>query len=343
MIAVPPLDRDLEPRLRQLIDSKAKPLGALGRIEEIALHIGLVTNSLKPDLGRAALVVFAGDHGVVAEGVTAYPSDVSAMVGEMMLEGVAGANIAASAVGAEFFLVDAGLKRPLASHPRLLNRFIRRGTRNFLHESAMTEEEAQKAFETGIEIVRELNARGFGLFALGEIGIGNSSSAALVAHAVAGLPLAMLVGNGAGIPPLGLQHKRDVLARAFARAPVRAGFDALREFGGYEMLMLAGAMIACAANRAIALVDGFIATAAACAAMAIAPTTRDHLLFGHLSPEAGHACLLEWLGARPLLDLGMRLGEGTGAALAIPLVRMAEAMLRDMASLPGSHPARPTD
>jgi nicotinate-nucleotide--dimethylbenzimidazole phosphoribosyltransferase len=336
---VTPLDRKLEPALQAAIDGKAKPLGSLGRIEALAVHIGLVTGSLKPDLGRAALAIFAGDHGIVAEGVTAYPSEVSALIAQMVLDGKAGANIAAQAAGAEVFLINAGLKTPLARHPALMLQTNHPGTRNFLHEPAMTRIGLSQALMAGGHMAGRLKKRGFGILALGEIGIGNSSAAALIAHAVTGLPLERLVGNGAGAPPQGLEHKRDVLARAYARAPVRAGRDALREFGGFEMMMLAGTMLQAVRERQIILVDGFIATATACAAISMEPALRDYLLFSHRSPEAGHTALLEWLGAEPLLDLGMRLGEGTGAALAIPLVRMAEGLLNSMADLPGAHPS----
>ncbi len=333
------LQRGLELQLRAAVDARAKPVGSLGRIEALAIHIGLATASLKPDLGRAALAVFAGDHGIVAEGVTAYPSEVSALIAQMVLDGKAGANIAASAAGAEVFLIDAGLKTALDPRATLLERRIARGTRNFLHEPAMTVAEFEQALEAGAQVAASLKRKGFGILALGEIGIGNTSAAALVAHALTGLPLEKLVGNGAGAPPLGLEHKRGVLARAYARAPVRKGRDALIEFGGYEMAMMAGAMLGGAGNGQVLLVDGFIATAAAGAAVSIEPNLRDYLLFAHRSPEAGHTVLLEWLSAEPLLDLGMRLGEGTGAALAIPLLRMAEGMLNTMALLPGDHPS----
>jgi nicotinate-nucleotide--dimethylbenzimidazole phosphoribosyltransferase len=332
------LDRSLEPRLRAAIDAKAKPLGSLGRIEALGVHIGLVTGSLKPNLGRAALLVFAGDHGIVAEGVTAYPSEVSGVIAKMVLDGKAGANIAARAAGAEVFLIDAGLKSPLAGVEGLIGRGVRPGTRNCLRDPAMAAAEFGQAFAAGVGVAANLMASGFGILALGEIGIGNTSAGALVAHAVTGIPLERLVGNGAGAPPLGLEHKRNVLARAYARAPVREGRDALREFGGYEMAMMAGAMFGAAQNRQVILVDGFIATATACAAISMEPALGDYLLFAHRSPEAGHNALLEWLGSEPLLDLGMRLGEGTGAALAIPLVRMAEGLLDTMADLPGEHP-----
>lgn len=334
-----PLDRKLELRLRAAIDAKAKPVRSLGRIEELALHIGLLAGSLKPNLGRAALLVFAGDHGIVAEGVTAYPSEVSGLIARMVLDGNAGANIAAQAAGAQVFLIDAGLETPLSPKEGLIERSVRPGTRNARREPAMTAAEFEQAFAAGAKVAASLKASGFGILALGEIGIGNTSAAALVARAVTGIPLEHLVGNGAGAPPLGLEHKRAVLARAYSRAPVREGRDALREFGGYEMAMMAGAMCGAAEYRQVILVDGFIATATACAAVSMEPRLREYLLFAHRSPEAGHNALLEWLAAEPLLDLGMRLGEGTGAALAIPLLRMAEGMLDNMAFLPGDHPS----
>ena len=351
---VPPLNRELEPRLKAAVDAKAKPLGALGRIEELAIHIGLAAGSLKPDTGRAAIVVFAGDHGIVEEGVTAYPSEVSAMIAQMVLGGQAGASIAARAVGADAFVIDAGLKTELAppageaagdfGNPAtlqklLVNMCMRQGTRSFLREPAMTGTKLGRTLDTGVKVAALLKKAGYGILALGEIGIGNTSAAALVAHAVTGAPLEKLVGMGAGAPPGGLEHKRDVLARAYGRAPVHGGQSALIEFGGYEMAMMAGAMRGAARLGQVILVDGFIATAAACAAVSIEPNLRDYLVFAHRSPEAGHTVLLEWLGARPLLDLGLRLGEGTGAALAIPLVRMAQEMLNTMADLPGEHPS----
>jgi nicotinate-nucleotide--dimethylbenzimidazole phosphoribosyltransferase len=351
---VPPLNRELEPLLKAAADAKAKPLGALGRIEELAIHIGLAAGSLKPELGRAAIAIFAGDHGIVEEGVTAYPSEVSAMIAQMLLGGQAGANIAARAVGADAFVIGAGLKTRLAlpaapapgdfSSPAnvqklLVNMCMCEGTRNFLREPAMTETKLGGSLAAGVKVAALLKKAGYGILALGEIGIGNTSAAALVGHAVTGAPLEKLVGMGAGAPPGGIAHKRDVLARAYARAPVRGGRSALIEFGGYEMAMMAGAMGGAARLGQVILVDGFIATAAACAAVSMEPNLRDYLVFAHRSPEAGHTVLLEWLGARPLLDLGLRLGEGTGAALAIPLVRMAQEMLNTMADLPGEHPS----
>ena len=338
---VPSLDRHLEPELKARIDRKAKPLGALGRVEELAVQLGLITQSLAPAPGKAAVVVFAGDHGIVEEGVAAYPPEVSAAIAQMVLDDVAGANIAAQAVSADVFVVDAGLKTRLTPHPRLIDRAIGEGTRNFAREPAMTSAQVTEALEAGAEIAAELSDRGYRILALGEIGIGNSSSAALVAHAVSGLPLDSLVGQGAGAPAGGMSHKLRVLKAAYERAvPFDGGAGILAEFGGFELAMLAGAMIGAANSRLITIVDGFIATAAACAAISLQPNLRHYLIFAHLSPESGHGYILEWLRGKPLLDLGMRLGEGTGAALAIPVVRMAGGLLRDMADLPGAHPEK---
>ncbi|KAI96097.1 nicotinate-nucleotide--dimethylbenzimidazole phosphoribosyltransferase [Rhodomicrobium udaipurense JA643] len=336
--SVTPLSRDLEPTLRAAIDQKAKPIGSLGRIETLAIHAGLITQSLKPDLGRAALAIFAADHGIVAEGVTAYPAEISTLVTGMACDGKAGGNIAAKGADVEVFVIDAGLRQPHPPHPRLTSRRIGPGTRDFLLEAAMTDDELGAALRIGFEIAHDLKAQGFGMLALGEIGIGNTSSAALVAHCVTKLPLDIVVGPGAGAPPAGLQHKRDVLARSFTRAPVETGLDALREFGGYEIAMMAGAMFGAAHARQVVIVDGFIATAAACAAVAIDPNLRDYLLFSHQSAEPGHVALMQWLNAEPFFSFGMRLGEGTGAVLVVPMLRMAQAMLDTMADLPGPHP-----
>lgn len=326
--------------LQAALNGKAKPVGSLGRIEDIALQIGLITGSLKPDLGRAALIVFAGDHGLTAEGVTAYPSDVTALVAQMVLDGKAGANIAARSVGADVMLVDAGMKSALPAHPALIERRIGGGTANSLHGPVMSVAQCEAALAAGGEIAADYAARGYGIFALGEIGIGNTSAAALLAHALTGLPLEALTGPGAGTPPGGIEHKLAVLKRVAARAKADNPYAALAEFAGFEMAMLTGAILGAARAGKLVLIDGCIATACATAAFAIEPSVKANCIFAHRSGEPGHGPMLDHLGVRPLLDLGMRLGEGTGAALAIPLVRMAEALLRDMADLPTEHPSK---
>jgi nicotinate-nucleotide--dimethylbenzimidazole phosphoribosyltransferase len=333
-----PLDADLKPALLAKIAGKAKPLGALGRLETLAVQIGQIRGTLSPKLGPAELVIFAGDHGLTAEGVAAYPSAISGEIAKLVIAGAAGANICGGVADAEVMVVDAGLLHPL--DPGALVRSIRiaAGTANSLKGPAMTAAQREQAFAAGRAIAGELADLGVDIVCFGEIGIGNTAAASLIAHAVTGLPLGTLVGAGAGVVPGGLAHKRAVVASAFARAPTKDPAEALMQFAGFEMVMLTGAIIDAASRNRIVLVDGFIVTACAAVACALVPNLRERLIFAHTSAEAGHAALLYWLDANPLLDLGLRLGEGTGAALAVPLVRAAASILTDLAALPGAHP-----
>jgi len=345
------IDRDgtglrnaLRDKLRARLRGKAKPIGSLGRLENLAEQIGMIRGSLDPKLESAKILVFAGDHGLTEEGVTAYPSDVTREIAKLIVGGAAGINVLARAAGVGVKLVDAGMLQPLPPHELLLDRRIGNGTRNSRREPAMSVEECRAALDAGSAIDALLGQQHVDIVGYGEIGIGNTSAAALVAHVLTGIDLATLVGPGAGAPPLGLDHKRLVLSEVLARAsineadPAARTFEALRQFGGFEIAMMAGAMTAAAAAGRIIVVDGFISTAAAIAASGLKPETFDNCVFAHCSAEPGHTALLAFLGAKPLLELEMRLGEGTGAALAIPLVRAAELMLRDMADLPGEHP-----
>jgi nicotinate-nucleotide--dimethylbenzimidazole phosphoribosyltransferase len=328
----------LETALRAKIAGKAKPPGSLGRLEDLAVQIGLVTGSLTPDLGSARLVIFAADHGLTAENVTNYPSDVTGQIAQLVLDGQAGASICTAAIGVETVVVDAGLLRPLKDQPGLISRRIGAGTRNSRREAAMTVAEYQSAFDAGQAVIRDQIKAGAGLFALGEIGIGNSSAAALLAHEATDIPLATLVGPGTGAPAKGMDFKKQVLADTYARAfagqidcePRRA----FVEFAGFEMVMMAGAIAAIAQAKKIAIIDGFIATSVAAGLFAMEPSARSACVFAHQSGEPGHKALLAALGVTPLFDLGLRLGEGTGAALAIPMLRAAELMLTRLADLP---------
>ncbi len=336
--ALQPLDAGLKQTLLAKIAGKAKPLGALGRLEKLAVQIGQIQGTASPKLGPAELVIFAGDHGLTAEGVAAYPSEISGEIAKLVVAGGAGANICGRVADAEVLVVDAGLLHPLAPNALVRSARIAAGTANSLKGPAMTATQRDHAFASGRAIVAELADLGVDIFCFGEIGIGNTSAASLIAHAVTGLPLGTLVGAGAGVVPGGLAHKRAVVTATYARAPTKDPAEALLQFAGFEMVMLTGAIIEAAARNRIVLVDGFIVTACAAVACALVPNLRDRLIFAHTSAEAGHAALLYWLDAEPLLDLGLRLGEGTGAALAVPLVRAAASILTDLADLPGAHP-----
>jgi nicotinate-nucleotide--dimethylbenzimidazole phosphoribosyltransferase len=334
-----------ELQLRAKIAGKAKPVGSLGRLEDLAVQIGLQTGTATPNLGDQRVLVFAGDHGITAEGIAAYPSEVTREIALLMLAGKAGANVVAGASGTPVVLVDAGLRMPIDDQPGLISRRIGPGTKNARREPAMAAADYQKAFDAGQGVAQKLIDAGVGIFAMGEIGIGNSGSAALLAHAATDIPLATLVGPGAGVPPKGLDHKRQVLIETYARAfkdqidcdPRRAFI----EFAGFEMVMMSGAIAAVARAKKIAIIDGFIATSVAAGLFAFEPEARKACVFAHLSSEPGHKALLARLNAQLLFDMGLRLGEGTGAALAVPFVRAAEGILSRLADMPGAHPARP--
>jgi nicotinate-nucleotide--dimethylbenzimidazole phosphoribosyltransferase len=321
---------DFEAALKAAIDGKTKPPGALGRLEALAAQIARLQRSLAPRMARCRLTIFAADHGIAAEGVSAYPQAVTRQMLATFLAGGAAANALARAVGAEIAVVDAGVAGEPLVHPALLSRRIGPGTANAAAGPAMTPAQAAQALDAG----RAIGADSPGeAAAFGDMGIANTASAALVLAKLTGLAPASLAGRGTGLDDAGLAAKRAVLERASARCPARLAPEAaLAEYGGFEIAMMAGAMIGAAETRRVVLVDGFIATAAAAAAIALAPATRAALVFAHRSAEAGHAPALAHLGAEPLLDLDMRLGEGTGALLAWPIVKAAAAMLREMAS-----------
>lgn len=324
------IQTDFETALRRRIDNKTKPLGALGRIEDLAAAIARTKGTLAPRLDTCELTIFAGDHGLAREGVSAYPQAVTRQMLLNFLGGNAAANVFARSVGATLRVVDAGVAGEPVVDPGLVSRRMGDGTASALTGPAMSEATCAAALAAG----RALGADGAAdAVAFGEMGIGNTSAAALLAHKLTGLPLDGLVGRGTGLDDPALVRKRGILGRAAARTgPRLAPEAALAEYAGFEMVMMTGAMLGAAAARRIVLVDGFIAGAAALAAVGIDPSVRPALIFAHRSAEAGHAAVLGALGAEPLLDLGMRLGEGTGALLAWPLARAAAAMLTEMAS-----------
>ena len=329
--AIAPIaDADLQTRLQHKIDHKTKPLGALGRLEGLALQLGLIQRSETVALTQPQMVVFAADHGVAAEGVSAFPQAVTVQMVANMLAGGAAINVFARQHGFALQVVDAGVAAEMPAHPQLLQRKVAFGTRNLCVEPAMTQDEALAALRVGMEVCSALPGN---VVAFGEMGIGNTSAAALLLVRLAGVPLMDATGRGTGLGDDQLAHKRDVLARALARNPAAtAPLEALADMGGFEIAMMAGAMLQAASERRVVLVDGFIAGAAALVAHALVPSVKDYLVFCHRSAEHGHDLLLAHLDAQPLLALDLRLGEGSGALLAWPLVQSAAAFLNEMAS-----------
>lgn len=332
--AVEPVDRSLEPALRAKIDSKTKPLGALGRLEDLALQIGLVRGTLSPQLANPQIVVFAGDHGAAKAGVSAFPQDVTWQMVENFLAGGAAINVFARANGIGLTVVDAGVAHDFGKRANLFDAKIAPGTANFLEGPAMTAAQRDEAMARGAAIVRALAAEGCDVIGFGEMGIGNTASASLITHCLTGATLTACVGRGTGLDDAGLARKRELLARALDRfdGARNCPLTVLAQFGGFEVAMMAGAMLEAAKSKLVVLVDGFICGAAALVAARLAPAFRDYAVYCHASAEPGHRVQLEALNASPLVDLGMRLGEGTGAAVAWPLLRAACAFVNEMAS-----------
>jgi nicotinate-nucleotide--dimethylbenzimidazole phosphoribosyltransferase len=333
MFDIRPLSTSLAPALQAKIDQKTKPLGALGLLEALALRIGLIQNSLAPALAKPCIIVFAGDHGIAAAGVSAYPQAVTAQMAANFAAGGAAINVFARQHQIELLIVDAGVNADLSALPGLIHASIGKGTANFLEQPAMTPEQCANALATGAELVLKQRNQGCNCIGFGEMGIGNTSSAALIMHCLTGEPLERCAGRGTGLDDAQLQHKIEVLKQALARhAQPVAPKDVLTVFGGFEIAMMAGAYLKAAELQMLILVDGFIACSALLAAARLYPAVLDYCVFSHMSGERGHQALLAQLNAEPLLNLNMRLGEGSGIALAYPLLLSAVGFLNEMAT-----------
>ncbi len=327
------VDRSLEPALRARLDGKAKPPGSLGRLEDLAVQLGMIWHPAPPRTKRAMVFVFAADHGLAEDNVSPYPASVTQAMVNAYLAGCAGMNVLARAVTAEVSVVDAGIAADLPPHPGLIDRKIGHGTRNASREPAMSLDDARRALGAAIALVSEAIDGGVDIVAIGEMGIGNTTSAALLTHRLTGTPIDDCVGRGAGLDDAGVAHKRAVARIAAARSDASAPLEVLAEFGGYEIAMMAGAVLAAAAKRRPVVIDGFIASAAALVAVRLHPAALDYCVFSHRSAERGHGVLLGAMSATPYLNLGFRLGEGTGALMAVPLLRAAAGILTELADL----------
>lgn len=315
------------------LDQLTKPQGSLGKLESIAKQVAGITGLKIPDLSCKAVIVMAGDHGVCAEGVSAFPAEVTPQMVMNFLHGGAAVNVLARQAGAEVVCVDIGVNADLA-HPQLISRKVRKGTRNIAQGPAMTREEALQAIAVGWELVEELFGRGVRLFATGEMGIGNTTSSAAMLIVLAGVDVQQAVGRGTGIDETRWLHKQEVIVRAIAvnQADARDALDVLSKLGGLEIAGLVGVILGAAAFGCPVIIDGFISSAAALVASRIAPISVDYMLGSHLSLEQGHAAMLESIGLAPMLQMDMRLGEGTGAVLAFHFVDAALKIMSEMAT-----------
>ena len=341
MSALPKLlDRIAAPRpgagleAQRWLDRLTKPPGSLGRMEELARRLAEISGRCPPSVRHAVIFTLAGDHGVVEAGVSAYPQIVTAQMVENFLRGGAAVNVLARHVGARVVVADLGVASPLPDHGLLRSHPIGAGTADMTRGPAMTREQAVAAIEAGIALVEGERALGLDLAATGEMGIGNTTAASAVTAAFTGAPAAAVVGPGTGVDEEGRKRKIAAVARALEvnRPDPADGLDVLAKVGGFEIAGLVGVVLAAAAHRVPVVVDGFPAGAAALAAVRIKPEAREYLLASHRSSEPGHRHVLEALGLEPYLDLGMRLGEGTGAALCIGLAQAAVRLLTEMAT-----------
>lgn len=328
-------NNELRQQLQQIIDLKTKPLGALGRLEELALQLGMIQGTVTPKIEQPQIRVFAADHGLTKHGISAFPSAVTAQMVYNFLSGGAAINVLARQHNIELKVVDAGVdadfaNSPFKDHPQLLDYKIRHGSRDALAEPAMTEAECLAALEGGINVVKNMAGN---LLIVGEMGIGNTSAASLLLARLGDLSIADCIGRGTGLDDAGLQHKANILTQVLERHnEANTPLEVLAALGGLEIAMMAGALIQAASERRILLIDGFIASSALLVAERLAPGVAQYAIFAHHSVEPGHAHLLKLLNAEPLLNMGMRLGEGSGAALAYPLLQSACAIINEMAS-----------
>lgn len=334
-------DIALASQLDATINNKTKPLGSLGQLETLAKQLGLIQRTTQPAIREPAIIVFAADHGVTEENISAYPQSVTWQMVENFLGQGAAINVFARQNGCALQVVDAGVNHDFGPRDGLIDRKVASGTRNFAKQAAMSATECAQAMEHGRALVAALDGNVIGF---GEMGIGNTTAGAALMHKLSGIPLTDCVGAGTGLAPDGVRHKRQVIEQAVRfHAGVREPLDVLATFGGFEIAMMVGAMLGAAERRMAILIDGFIVTSALLAAARLQPALLDYCVFAHCSNESGHQRMLAHLGAKPLLQLDMRLGEGTGAALALPLLQAASNFLCQMATFESAQVSEKTE
>lgn len=329
-----PLDAAAMAAAAERQNNLTKPAGSLGRLEELSILVAGIQGRARPRIEHKAIVTMAADHGVCAEGVSAYPAEVTPQMVFNFLRGGAAINALSRHAGARMVVVDIGVAAAMPDHPNLLARKVSFGTQNMAYGPAMSAEDAVQAIEVGIEVVEREVARGLDIVGTGDMGIGNTTASSAIVAAFTGEPVAMVTGRGTGLNDAQLRGKVAVIERALAvnRPDPADGIDVVAKVGGLEIAGLAGVIIGAAAHRVVVVIDGFISGAAALVAHALCPQVREYMVAAHLSVEIGHQAVMRRLGLTPLLDLNMRLGEGTGAALGITIVEAAVRALNEMAT-----------
>ena len=322
---------NIESVLRQKIDSRTKPVGSLGQLEEIAFKIGKIQQTVTPELRNPAILVFAADHGIADEGVSPCPKEITHQMVINFVRGGAGINVFARQHGINLKIIDAGVDYDFPAGSGVIDAKLGRGTHNMLHQPAMSMETCRKAMEKGAKFVRQEFENGCNIIGFGEMGIGNTSPASLLLHHFAGIPLEDCVGRGAGHDDAGVRHKCDVLERVAKKYNPGTPLDALATFGGFEIAMICGGVLEAKRLNMVIVADGFITTSAFLTAHEMQPDILENTLFSHSSDEKGHILMLKYLKGDPILHLNLRLGEGTGVALAYPILRSALIFLNEMA------------
>lgn len=323
-------DIALASQLDAAINNKTKPPGSLGQLEALAKQLGLIQQTTQPAVRQPAIIVFAADHGITEENISAFPQSVTWQMVENFLAQGAAINVFARQNGCALHIVDAGVNHAFGPRDGLIDRKVGPGTRNFARQAAMSAADCAQAMQHGRVLVAGLDGNVVGF---GEMGIGNTTAGAALMHKLSGIPVADCVGAGTGLAPDGIRHKRQVIEQAVKlHSGVREPLEALATFGGFEIAMMVGAMLEAAERRMAVLIDGFIVTSALLVAARLQPALLDYCVFAHCSNESGHQRMLAHLGAKPLLLLDLRLGEGTGAALALPLLQAAANFLCQMAT-----------
>lgn len=327
----------LKEAITEKIDNLNKPKGSLGRLEEIAMQVCLVEQTLHPTLRHPCHLLFGGDHGIERRGVSVSPREVTWQQMVNFTHGGGGVNMFCRQHGFKLRIIDVGVDHDLSGIEGIISRKVAWGTKDFLHEAAMTEEEFDKTIDVGVEMADLCEKDGSDIICIGEMGVGNTSPSSIWMSLFGDIPIEECVGAGSGLSSNGISHKLDILKRSMERIGKTSAEDTIRQFGGFEMVAAIGTMLRTAERHKLVMVDGFIMTACALAATRLYPNSKDYMIFGHCGDESGHKRMLQLMDAHPILDLGLRLGEGTGALCAFPIIDSAVRMVNEMNNFDNAH------